>query len=72
MARAKATAEEKTQVNMTKADKSIEVELIGSPNELIGTHVIYFGIHQHIEFTNGKTKVLENVANELRKQGMVK
>lgn len=62
----------KTKVSMVKKDIPVTVELLGSDNELQGSHIIFYGDHQHIEFIDGIALVMESVALNLRSQGMVK
>lgn len=49
----------------------IPVELIGSPNELLGEHNLFHG-KTVISFIDGKATILSTTADELRKLGQVK
>lgn len=64
----------KTKVDMVKTpDKPtlVPVELIGTPNELLGEHNLFHG-GQVISFIDGKAIIPSTTADELRKLGQVK
>lgn len=60
----------KTKVTMVKATVET-VELIGTFNELLGEHTIFHG-SSLVSFVDGVAVVSVLVAEDLRKQGLVK
>jgi len=65
--------EPKTKVTMVKTEKPkmVTVQLIGNPNELLNEHTMFYSAAT-IDFVDGKAKIMSNVADKLRKMGMVK
>lgn len=64
----------KAKINMVKAEEAptlVPVELIGTPNELLGEHNLFHG-KTVISFIDGKATILSTTADELRKLGLVK
>lgn len=64
----------KAKVNMIKTTEQpmlVTVELIGTPNELLGEHIL-FHEKSYIAFIDGKASILSTTADQLRKLGMVK
>lgn len=60
----------KTKIDMVKATVE-SVELIGTPNELLGEHTVFHG-KGITSFIDSKAIVPILVAEDLRKQGLVK
>lgn len=64
----------KTKVDMVKITEQptlVTVELIGTPNKLLGEHNLFHGMTV-ISFIDGKATILSTTADELRKLGQVK
>ena len=74
MAVAKKSPEPKTKIDMVKPEalpSIITVQLIGTPNELIHEHTLFYK-GSNIVFVNGKAEVSSAIVEDLRTLGVVK